>query len=515
MPQLDAIESALSAVARGGFALVVDDADRENEGDLIGASALATRASLALMLRHSSGVVCASVSPARARALQLPAMVPEASNRDPFRTAFLVSCDRVGARGGHAMSTGISASDRAATIRALALAPAPADEAGEMCGTAGVGLRAASAEDAGIASAAGAISAGRVASASALAAAAAAEAAGDSAAAADLRDARRGFVADDFSRPGHVFPLQCREGGVLVRGGHTEAAMDLARLARAPGEGGFLCEVVDKESGEMLRLVGGRGGRSGGESSEGGLVGLARELGVPLVSIADLQRFRLRREVLVEREIAVAAGGMAGGASSASGVESRTLRFRSLFYDGQAYEVELRASGDARPPSVCFVFADIVPRPAASAPLPASSADVTVTVRGLPFENTRGKGSSVSLSAYEADGDVAPEALQAGSAAVAALYPVPAGAACLAVRASRFALAAVCDRVCAELAQVVRAALGGAGGAVSTMLLEDAGRPEAELAAEARPAWPSVRLLGVHGMPLPRVWEFGLLCTAE
>ena len=161
------IEDAIAAIGRGEMVVVVDDAARENEGDLIVAAEKVTPASVAFMVRHTSGVVCAALTPARLRRLQLPLMVAE--NAESQRTAFTVTVDC-----GHGTTTGISAADRAATLRALA-------------------------------------------------------------------DAERG--ADDFVRPGHIFPLRAREGGVLERRGHTEAAVDLARLAglspvRRPLRGG-------------------------------------------------------------------------------------------------------------------------------------------------------------------------------------------------------------------------------------------------------------------------------------
>ena len=186
-----------------------DDLDRENEGDFIGAASTATAASVALMLRHCTGVVCAPLTPECARNFALPLMVP--NNEDPFRTAFTVSVDL---RGG--TTTGISATDRAATIRALSEA---------------------------------------------------------------------GRTPKDFSRPGHVFPLLARSGGVLERAGHTEAGVDLCRLAGLSPVA-YQCEVCDHETFEMTRLP--------------GLMELARQLSLPLISVADLQRFRLLREVLVE-----------------------------------------------------------------------------------------------------------------------------------------------------------------------------------------------------------------------
>jgi 3,4-dihydroxy-2-butanone 4-phosphate synthase len=152
--------------------VVVDDAARENEGDLILAAEHATPAKIAFMVRHTSGVICATVPPERARDLGLPLMV--ADNTESMRTAFTVSVDvTVGT------TTGISAADRSATLRALAN---------------------------------------------------------------PLRKAA------DFARPGHIFPLRVREGGVLRREGHTEAASDLARLAGlAPV--GVLAELVNDDGG--------------------------------------------------------------------------------------------------------------------------------------------------------------------------------------------------------------------------------------------------------------------------
>jgi len=203
------IEQALSAIARGGFAVVVDDETRENEGDLIMAADRVTPEAIAFLVRHTSGVVCASLTGERLDALDLPQMVER--NGESMRTAFTVSVD---ARAG--VSTGISAADRALTIRLLA----------------------------------------------------------DPAA-----------VAGDFVRPGHIFPLRARSGGVLARPGHTEAAVDLARLAGcAPA--GILCEIVN-DDGTMARLP--------------QLTVFAGRHGLPLVSIADLIAYRRRTETLVRR----------------------------------------------------------------------------------------------------------------------------------------------------------------------------------------------------------------------
>jgi 3,4-dihydroxy 2-butanone 4-phosphate synthase/GTP cyclohydrolase II len=204
---LDRIEAAIAAIRAGGMAVVVDDADRENEGDLIMAAEKATPAAIAFIVRHTSGVVCAALTGARLRALQLPLMV--ADNAESQGTAFTVTVDyRKGT------TTGISAADRAATLRALA----------------------------------------------------------------DPHTA-----ADDFARPGHVFPLRARPGGVLERRGHTEAAVDLARAAElAPC--GVLCEIVD-DDGSMARLP--------------SLREFAARHRLPLVSIADLVAYRRRTEPLV------------------------------------------------------------------------------------------------------------------------------------------------------------------------------------------------------------------------
>ncbi len=169
------IPEAVAAIARGEFVVVVDDADRENEGDLIIAADKVTPERIAFMVRYTSGLICVPMVGERLDQLGLPLMV--AANTDSHNTAFTVSVDyRFGT------TTGISAADRAATIRAL-LDP-------------------------------------------------------------DTRP-------DDLARPGHVFPLRYTEGGVLVRPGHTEAAVDLARLAGLQ-PAGVLCEVVN-DDGSMAR----------------------------------------------------------------------------------------------------------------------------------------------------------------------------------------------------------------------------------------------------------------------
>ena len=209
--RLDAVEDAIAAIARGEIVVVADDEDRENEGDLIMAADAATDADTAFIVRHTSGVICVALTGERCVDLRLPLMVPPVANSESQGTAFTVTVDlREGT------TTGISAADRTATIRALADASVP---------------------------------------------------------------------AEDFNRPGHIFPLQARPGGVLKRAGHTEAAVDLARLAgRAPA--GVLCELVS-EDGSMMR---------GPELRE-----FADRHGLLFISIADLIRYRRRSEKLIIR----------------------------------------------------------------------------------------------------------------------------------------------------------------------------------------------------------------------
>ncbi|MDQ1565301.1 MAG: 3,4-dihydroxy 2-butanone 4-phosphate synthase / cyclohydrolase, partial [Actinomycetota bacterium] len=205
------IDEAVAAIARGEFVVVVDDADRENEGDLIIAAERITPEGIAFMVRHTSGVICLPVVGARLDELRIPLMV--ADNTESQRTAFTVSVD---AKTG--TSTGISAADRAATIKALI---------------------------------------------------------------------NRNTGPDDFNRPGHIFPLRYREGGVLKRAGHTEAGVDLSRLAGLY-PAAVLCEIVnDDASGTMARLP--------------DLEQFAAEHGLVMISIADLVRYRRQREKLVRR----------------------------------------------------------------------------------------------------------------------------------------------------------------------------------------------------------------------
>src|ERR671924_521165 len=203
------IEDAVAAIGRGEIVIVVDDEERENEGDLIMAAECATPDKIAFFLHHTSGVICAPVTRERARELDLPLMVHD--NTESHRTAFTVSVDYR-----HGTTTGISAADRATTIQAL-IDPATRPK--------------------------------------------------------------------DLARPGHIFPLRYREGGVLKRAGHTEAAVDLARMAGLY-PAGVLCEIVN-EDGTMARVP--------------DLEKFCEEHELLMISIADLIRYRRQGEKLIRR----------------------------------------------------------------------------------------------------------------------------------------------------------------------------------------------------------------------
>ncbi len=209
MSELNTIREAIDAIAAGKFVVVVDDEDRENEGDLIIAAETVTPDDMAFMVKYTSGVVCCPITNERADELHLPLMV--ANNTEAMGTAFTVSVDVV-----EGTTTGISASDRSLTCRALA---------------------------------------------------------------------NDHVVASGFARPGHVFPLRSRPGGVLKRAGHTEAAVDLATMAGL-SPAGVISEVVS-DDGTMARLP--------------ELTAFAKRHGIPIISIADMIRYRNRHERLVER----------------------------------------------------------------------------------------------------------------------------------------------------------------------------------------------------------------------
>jgi 3,4-dihydroxy 2-butanone 4-phosphate synthase / GTP cyclohydrolase II len=204
------IKDAIDAIGRGEIVVVVDDEDRENEGDLIMAAEFATPETIAFFLHHTSGVICAPVTRERARELDLPLMV--ANNTESMRTAFTVSVDYR-----HGTTTGISAHDRSATIRAL------------------------------------------------------------------VDPSTR---AADLLRPGHIFPLEARDGGVLKRAGHTEAALDLVRMAGLY-PAGVLCELVNETKDDMARMP--------------ELERFSQKHGLLLISIADLVRYRRQNERLIRR----------------------------------------------------------------------------------------------------------------------------------------------------------------------------------------------------------------------
>ncbi|WP_280194801.1 3,4-dihydroxy-2-butanone-4-phosphate synthase [Nocardia farcinica] len=201
--ELSAVRAAIQAVGRGEPVIVVDSADRENEGDLIMAAQAASPETIAFFLRHSSGVICAAATGERLDELALPLMVEH--NEESHRTAFTVTVDLA-----EGISTGISAADRARTLAALG-------------------------------------------------------------------DPTRS--AADFVRPGHVFPLRARPGGVLERPAHTEAAVDLVRLAGLPPVG-VLCEIVTEDHSAMARQT--------------ELRAFAERYGLVMISVEALVEFRNR-----------------------------------------------------------------------------------------------------------------------------------------------------------------------------------------------------------------------------
>ena len=207
LPSTTSVQRAVAALAAGRMVVVTDDAEREDEGDLVVAADAVTCAQLAFVVRHTTGIVCTPMMGERADALGLPPMV--AANGDPHATAFTVTVDH------ESTGTGVSAADRARTIAALA---------------------------------------------------------------------DPGTRTEELRRPGHVFPLRARDGGVLVRAGHTEAAVDLLRLAgRAPV--GVIGEIVDDHGGMMRGAA---------------LARFAAEHDLPVVAIADLVRHRRATETFVE-----------------------------------------------------------------------------------------------------------------------------------------------------------------------------------------------------------------------
>lgn len=207
------IMQAVEQIRRGGMVVVVDDADRENEGDLVLAANKVSPQDINFMVKHARGLVCLAAMPDRLEALDLAPMVHRNTAR--LGTRFTVSIDAV-----RNTTTGISAGDRAETIQQF-MDPQTKPE--------------------------------------------------------------------DLARPGHIFPLQAQEGGVLARAGHTEATVDLARLAGLE-PAGVLCEIMD-DDGEMMRLP--------------GLHAFAKNYELPLITVRDLIEYRLHKESLVELEAEV------------------------------------------------------------------------------------------------------------------------------------------------------------------------------------------------------------------
>jgi 3,4-dihydroxy 2-butanone 4-phosphate synthase/GTP cyclohydrolase II len=206
---MNRIEEAIDDIRAGKMVIVVDDENRENEGDLIMAAEKVTPEAVNFIVKNARGLLCAAITQERAAELELPLMV--ANNTEYMRTAFTVSVDH------KSVTTGISAIERAVTIKALA---------------------------------------------------------------------DPGSQADDFLRPGHIFPLIAKAGGVMVRAGHTEAATDLARLAGLT-PAGLICEIMN-EDGTMARRP--------------DLELFGAEHGLKMISVADLISYRCSREKLVKRE---------------------------------------------------------------------------------------------------------------------------------------------------------------------------------------------------------------------
>ena len=207
--QLNSIPEAIEAIRNGKIIIVVDDENRENEGDFLAAAEMATPEMINFMATHGRGLICAPLTESRCKELDLGMMVN--NNTDPMETAFTVSIDLRG----KGVTTGISASDRALTIKALI---------------------------------------------------------------------NQGTKSFDLARPGHIFPLKAKEGGVLRRTGHTEAAIDFARLAGLQ-PAGVIVEIMN-EDGTMARLP--------------QLLEVAKKFDIKIVSIEDLVAYRMEHDSLIE-----------------------------------------------------------------------------------------------------------------------------------------------------------------------------------------------------------------------
>ncbi|MFB0631844.1 bifunctional 3,4-dihydroxy-2-butanone-4-phosphate synthase/GTP cyclohydrolase II [Streptomyces sp. AB3(2024)] len=310
---LDPVEQAIRDIAAGRPVVVVDDEDRENEGDLVIAAEKATPEIIAFMMSECRGLICAPMEGPELDRLELPQMVRH--NTESMQTAFTVSVD---ASGAHGVTTGISAADRATTLRLLAN------------GTSEAG---------------------------------------------------------DFVRPGHIFPLRAKPGGVLVRNGHTEAAVDLARLAGLRPAGAIV--EIAGEDGVMLRLP--------------ELIPFARKHGLTIISIEDLIAYRRSAEPTVRREAEVslptAAGEFTayGFRSTVDGVEHVAL-VHGAVGDGEDVLVRMHSeclTGDIFQSQRC----DCGPQlQAAMARIQAEGRGVVVYLRG---HEGRGIGLLSKLRAYE------------------------------------------------------------------------------------------------------------------
>ncbi len=208
---LDKISDAIEDVKKGKIIIVVDDENRENEGDFICAADLVTPESINFMAKHARGLICTPITEKRSRKLNLYPMVT--NNTDPMDTAFTVSVDLKGS----GVTSGISASDRSKTIKAIV---------------------------------------------------------------------NNNTKPDDLARPGHIFPLIAKEGGVLRRTGHTEAAIDFARLAGC-SPAGVICEIMS-DDGSMARVP--------------ELIKVAKKLDLKIVSIEDLVAYRMKHDRLITKK---------------------------------------------------------------------------------------------------------------------------------------------------------------------------------------------------------------------
>ena len=209
--ELNSIEDAIEDIRNGKIIIVVDDENRENEGDFLAAAEMATPEMVNFMATHGRGLICTPLTENRCRELSLGMMVQ--NNTDPMETAFTVSVDLRG----KGVTTGISASDRALTIKSL------------------------------------------------------------------VDKETKSF---DLARPGHIFPLKAKEGGVLRRTGHTEAAIDFARLAGLQ-PAGVIVEIMN-EDGTMARLP--------------QLIEVAEKFDIKIVSIEDLVAYRMEHDSLIKKE---------------------------------------------------------------------------------------------------------------------------------------------------------------------------------------------------------------------